>query len=116
MNETKDLSAECCPMPKPQTETLKDDEDCKHHLEGMESEGRGRHKAWTCFNECIFKKHGLFEDGQFTERTKIKESFETYLKKNNGDDFIDITMTSLDYCMDKCEFLCLIIFVRFVVV
>lgn len=87
----------------PKDEQLKEDEECKQHLDGLPTEGKGRYRALGCFNECVFKKHGLFSDGQFTDRLKIKEAFETYLKKNNGDDFIDVSMTSVDYCLDKCE-------------
>lgn len=103
MNETRDLTAFCCPAPT--EESTKNMEACKEFSEGIDQkEGREKWKAYNCLNECAFKTNGLLIDGELADKTKIKEAFETYLKSANDLDYVDVTSRAVDYCMDKSEF------------
>lgn len=92
--------AECCHIPK--DESMKEDPDCKHHLEGIdEKEGKEKHKAYNCFNECFFEKKGLF--------SKETKSFDddvvlAAIEEMATEDFLEISLKSASMCLDKCEF------------
>jgi hypothetical protein len=99
-NQTKALK-ECCPSSN--SESMKDDPDCKHHLEGIEDkEKKQKFKAYKCFSECILEKGGIFVDGNFNKE-KLIESTENHLTLNNDLDFKDIAMDSIDFCLGKSE-------------
>jgi hypothetical protein len=101
MKDTKDLK-NCCPFPKHEEE--KEDPECKHHLEGIETkEGKQKHKAYNCYTECSFKNKGLLNDEGVINKEKLKELTEDHLTKNDAEDFKEITMNSIDYCIEECE-------------
>jgi hypothetical protein len=100
MNETKDLNEFCCPAPT--ENNAKDIEECKPLAEGIdEKEGKEKHRAYNCLQECAFKTNGLLVDGELAEKDKIKESFKVYLNYVKQPDFEDVTNDAVDYCYDK---------------
>lgn len=101
MQQTKDLH-DCCQLPK--DEEMKNDPDCKQHLEGIEGkEKKEQHKAQTCFVECIFKKSGIISEGKDIVKDKLKEETEKHLTKFNAPEFKDISMNSIDFCVGECK-------------
>lgn len=102
MKQTMDL-AECCHMPEYEStkESMKEDPDCKHHLEGIEDkEGKEKHKAANCFTECLLEKKGLF--------TKETKSFDdaavlAATEEMATEEFLEISLKSASVCLDKCE-------------
>lgn len=93
---------ECCPFPK--NDEVKDDPDCKHHLEGIEKkEKKDQHKASSCFAECIFKKNELLNDKNELDKEKLKNGIGDYLEKNNAADFKAISLESIDLCITECK-------------
>jgi hypothetical protein len=94
--ETKNLTA-CCPMPK--YEELKNDAECKSHLEGVDGKNEWKQaKAGMCFTECIFKSKGLIE-GNDVKWDKLKE----FAEQNADADTKDITAKAVDFCEAKGE-------------
>jgi hypothetical protein len=92
--ETRNLT-ECCPMPK--FEELKNDPECKVHLEGIdEKDHKGKMKAGVCFMECIFKSKGLIEDKD-VKWDKIKEL------AGEDPDFKEVSEKAVDFCEAKGE-------------
>ena len=101
MEETDKL-IECCPFPK--NDEVKEDPDCKHHLEGVEKkEKKDQMKASSCFTECVFKKNELLNDKNELDNEKLKNAIGDYLEKNNGADFKKISLESIDYCINDCK-------------
>lgn len=99
MKETKDLK-DCCPS-NTDDESMKDDPECKHHLEGIETmDKKAKGKAYKCFTECIFTTRGIYNDGVF-EKDKLKEFSEEAMVKSNDIDLKDIAFESIDYCMGE---------------
>ena len=89
----------CCSFPK--DETMLEEPECKHFLEGLtENNGKGKHKAYKCFAECIFKLKGIFVDGDLV-LSKILE--ETDKSLADAAEFRDISVTSINYCYGECE-------------
>jgi hypothetical protein len=101
MEEEKKLM-ECCPYPK--GDDMKDDPDCKHHLDGVDKkEDKEKHKAYSCFSECIAKKKGVLDaDGKLDE-AKLKSEMEEYLKANDAADLVDPTTNAIQSCLDDCK-------------
>lgn len=100
MEETRELKA-CCPFPE--NESIKDDPECSHHLEGIEAkEKKEKMKAYNCFSECIFTNKNLLVDGEL-DGAEIKKMTEQYITEANESEFIEISLNSIDYCMNECE-------------
>lgn len=94
--ETKNLTA-CCPSPKAQS--MKDDAECKSHIEGIESmDNKQKHKAYTCFVECIFKSKGLIE-GKDVKWDKVKEVSVEF----HEPEFKEVVEKAVDFCEAKGE-------------
>lgn len=82
---------------------MKDDPECKHLLTGIEAMGeKEQYKAHKCFTQCIFQERKLFVAGELVEK-EIRNFNEEFLNDNGGEDFIDITKNSTDYCFEECE-------------
>lgn len=102
MKETRELMA-CCPFPE--NESIKNDPECSHHLEGIDDkEKKEKMKAHNCFLECIFQNKGLLIDGEL-QGDEIKDMTEKFLVEENGSEFTAISLGSIDYCMNQCELL-----------
>lgn len=98
MKETRELK-ECCPFPE--NESIKNDPECSHHLEGIEDkEKKEKMKAYNCFSECIFENKGLLVEGDFNG-DEIKKMIEKSMTEANGSEFIDISLSSIDYCINE---------------
>lgn len=98
--QTMDLKA-CCPFPE--NEALKDDPDCKHHLEGIDKKNeKDQHKAYKCFSECIFTERDMFVNGSFVD-SEIHDFNDEFLADFGGEDFLHITGSSIDYCLAECK-------------
>jgi hypothetical protein len=93
---TKNLTT-CCPMPK--HEELKNDPECKVHLEGLEDKDeKQKGRAMVCFIECLFKNKGLIE-GHDVKWDKLKE----FTTSDGEADFKDVSLKAIDFCEAKGE-------------
>lgn len=96
-NELKD----CCTLP--QDDSIKEDPECKHHLEGIE--GKEKHekmKAYKCFTDCIFNSKGLMVDGNI-DAEKFKEMSDNMLTENGQLEFKSISDESIDFCSNQSK-------------
>ena len=101
MDETKELT-KCCPFPE--NKDMKDDPDCKQHLEGIDKkEKKDQHKAASCFTECIMKKTGVLNEKSEVDKEKLKAAMGDYLEKNNAADLKQISSDSIDFCINECK-------------
>lgn len=99
--QTKALS-ECCAFPKFE-EKMKNYPECDVHLEGLEDKcGKEKHKAFTCYMECVFKADGTF-DGEALVESKIKETIEAMLAEADATEFNGIANESIGYCKNKSK-------------
>lgn len=102
VNETKELM-KCCPFPA-HDDDVKNDPDCKHHLEGIEDKKhKEQFKAHACFSECLFKKKEILKENNELDTDKLKSSLDEFLVKKDAADFKEIAGNSIDYCLGECK-------------
>lgn len=102
MHETKELM-KCCPFPE--NDDTKNDPDCKHHLEGIENKEKDhkeKHKAHSCFTECLFKKKEILKENGELDKEKLKAEIKEFLGESKAG-FQEISFSSVDYCISECK-------------
>ena len=98
MQDTLQLK-NCCPYPN--DDSFKDEPACKPFLEGIEDKkGKEKHKAYSCFLDCLFEKKGLYKDGELNKE-KISEVTKNGLTANSGENFLQISENAINYCSDE---------------
>lgn len=94
MQQTKQMKS-CCPFPKNEEMTG----ECKEHLEGIESkEEKDKWHAMSCFSDCYYKSKGMINEAGELQVNQMKTETNNILDANDGADFKDISMKSIDYC------------------